>query len=102
MPIKTNLAQYSAAFIGLVGGIAHYLRNMAKYEMPFSMLMLFVNAFVSAFVAYTIGEALPQSWAMYNNAVAGFVGFFSYPILSLVEENFSAVLKSALNFFSGK
>ena len=97
MPIKSNFAQYSAAFIGLVGGVAHYLRSRAKEGMPFNVLLLFTNAFVSAFVAYTIGQALPVEWAQYNNAVAGFVGFFSYPILSVLEDNIRTIVTHVVN-----
>jgi len=95
MQIKNEIAQYSAAMIGLIGGIAHYLRARAKEDMPFNMFLLFTNAFVSAFVAYTIGEALDGNHLdQYTNAIAGFVGFFAYPILDVAEDHIAVIIKS--------
>ena len=94
------LDMFKDVILGIVGGIVAYLydyttaKKKGDETFSFSWALMFINALLGAFVAYTVGDFVPLDVSG-RDAIIGFSGVTSYNIIMIAQGRFAKWLEGA-------
>jgi len=89
------ISMIETGVIGMLGGTVNYFYSVERRKKAISFGSFAVNAALAFFVAFEMGELLPDS--EYRHGIAGLSGYCCYPIIGLLEAWFINAVKKFTN-----
>jgi len=87
------LINFKEVILGACGGVVanlyHFIKKKDAHvegekEVKLDILALVINGLVGAFIAYTVGDMIPDTLS-YRDGLVGLIGVISYSLMDLIE-----------------